>query len=81
MTFTVELEELFTILDIKHLIVNNLEIVSHYVDCLFALCVCVCVCVYVCVCVCVCAVGIIPSALYMLGKHSTSELHTQSWVF
>jgi hypothetical protein len=34
--------------------------------------------ILVCVCVCVCVLGWKPSILCMLGKHSTTELHSQS---
>ena len=37
------------------------------------MCVCVCVCVYVCVCV---LLETKPRALYVLGKHLTTELYS-----
>jgi hypothetical protein len=44
-----------------------------------------CVYIYICVCVCVfiffAVVGIEPRALWMWGKHSTTDLHLQSLVF
>jgi hypothetical protein len=56
---------------------EQLEITLHETIWFVCVCACVCVCVCVRVCVCVCSAGNGTRALLMLGRCSTTQLHSQ----